>query len=300
MRCGGFDCVDTVTHASGFPYRPSLAGGVGGCTGAVLCGRRHLPFWVRGRHASVCVCVPFLALSGRRALWARFGALHLSFCRFVLLLCAAPSRVGLPSSLSFVCVPSFFLFFTLFPRCSGPCFLCFPFPGCPERWRSALASASPPMPPPPPFYLFSFLFFCLFFLLCPAPPLSFSFCCFGPRVSSAVAPCGFFFPLLSFLFPFPPLPPTPGACVVPPAALCGRAAPAFCLVFCGAVLGCCALRGVLWWPALCFCGLLHVVRCSSSWLFFCSLRAHLDQVPLNSPSGSTEFNRALSLRLPHC
>ena len=50
-------CVDPVTDASGFPYRPSLDRGLGWCTGAVSCGRRHLPLRVGGRHARVpCVC----------------------------------------------------------------------------------------------------------------------------------------------------------------------------------------------------------------------------------------------------
>ena len=50
-------CVDPLTDASGFSYRPSFNRGLGRCTGAVSCGRRHLPLWVRGRHARVpCVC----------------------------------------------------------------------------------------------------------------------------------------------------------------------------------------------------------------------------------------------------
>ena len=55
-----FSCVDPVTDASGFPYRPSFDGGLGRCTGAVSCGRRHRPFRLGGRHARlpcVCVCV---------------------------------------------------------------------------------------------------------------------------------------------------------------------------------------------------------------------------------------------------
>ena len=35
-------CVDSVTDVSGFPYRPSSDGGLGQCTEAVTCGRRHL------------------------------------------------------------------------------------------------------------------------------------------------------------------------------------------------------------------------------------------------------------------
>ena len=41
-------CVDPVTDASGFPYRPSFDGGLGRCTGAVSCGRR---LWHRTRRA---------------------------------------------------------------------------------------------------------------------------------------------------------------------------------------------------------------------------------------------------------
>ena len=75
VRCSGLACVDPVTDASGFPYRPSFDGGLGRCTGAVSCGRRHRPFRVGGRHARVprvCVCVLFLAGSGGPASWARF------------------------------------------------------------------------------------------------------------------------------------------------------------------------------------------------------------------------------------
>ena len=59
VRCGGLACVDPVTDASGFPYRPSFDEGLGRCTGTVSCGRRHLPFRVEGRHARVprvCAC----------------------------------------------------------------------------------------------------------------------------------------------------------------------------------------------------------------------------------------------------
>ena len=52
-------CVDPVTDASGFLYRPSFHGGLGQCTGAVSCGRRHRAFRVGGYHARVlrvCAC----------------------------------------------------------------------------------------------------------------------------------------------------------------------------------------------------------------------------------------------------
>ena len=63
-------CVDPVTDASGFPYRPSFDGGLGRCTGAVSCGRRHLPLRVGGRHARVpcvfaCACSSWPGRAGR-------------------------------------------------------------------------------------------------------------------------------------------------------------------------------------------------------------------------------------------
>ena len=62
----GFACVDLVTDASGFPYRPSFDGGLGRSTGAVSCGRQHLLFFgsedaTPGSRA----CVRVLALLGR-------------------------------------------------------------------------------------------------------------------------------------------------------------------------------------------------------------------------------------------
>ena len=111
-------CVDPVTDASGFPYRPSLDGGLGRCTGAVSCGRRHLPLRVGGRHARIpCVC------AGARLFWPGPAGLppgrvlvrlSFSFGRFVFLLCSAPSWPGLPLSWSFVC-PPFFLVLLFFP-----------------------------------------------------------------------------------------------------------------------------------------------------------------------------------------
>ena len=46
-------CVDPVTDASGFPYRPSFDGALCQGTGAVSCGRRHLPLRVGGVTAAV-------------------------------------------------------------------------------------------------------------------------------------------------------------------------------------------------------------------------------------------------------
>ena len=71
-------CVDLVPDASGFPYRLSLDRGLGRCTEALSCGRRHLPLRVGGRHAGVlCMCA---CASG--AFWCAspFPFAVLSFC----------------------------------------------------------------------------------------------------------------------------------------------------------------------------------------------------------------------------
>ena len=134
-------CVDPVTDASGFPYRLSFDGGLGRCTGAVLCACRHLPLRVGGRHARVpceCACArPSWPGRAGRPPGRVLVRLTFSFGRFVLLLCLAPSGLGLFRSLSFVFPPSPYLlcFFFPFVRCFFPCapfvscFLWFPAPG---------------------------------------------------------------------------------------------------------------------------------------------------------------------------
>ena len=100
MRCVDLVFVDSVTDASGFLYRPSFDGGLGRCTGAVSCGRQHLSFRVGGRHAQVthvcaCACSWWSGWAGRPP--GRFlCAPQVYFGRFVLLLCLAPSGLGLP------------------------------------------------------------------------------------------------------------------------------------------------------------------------------------------------------------
>ena len=102
-------CVDPVTDASSFPYRPSFDRGLHRCTGAVSCGHQHLPLRVGGRHARVpcvcaCACSSWPGGAGRppgRVL----VRLTFSFGRFRFLLCLAPSGLRLPLSWSFVCHP---------------------------------------------------------------------------------------------------------------------------------------------------------------------------------------------------
>ena len=106
--------------------------------------------------------------------------LTFSFGRFVLLLCLAPSRLGLPPSLS---LPLPFLV------ALALCFGCFSWP--PSAWlfvRSRLVCVSRlavgcslVVAPPPPFFFF-------FFFSC-APPLSPAFSGFRPRVPWASALC---------------------------------------------------------------------------------------------------------------
>ena len=178
VRCGGLACVDPVTDASGFVYRPSFDGGLGRCTVTVSCGRRQSPFRVGGRHARVpracvCLCVPCLAGSGGPASWARSGAPLLScgwsWCALCLF---GPLRAGVAPYVvvvGFFFCPSFPLlrprrvllcvFFGL--RCLGPWRLVAPPPHCGPlslalrvfrpRVPWALASFRPPplFSPPP-------------------------------------------------------------------------------------------------------------------------------------------------------
>ena len=80
VRCG---CLRVWTRSLTCPVSRTVrlsTGDSGGCTGAVSCGRRHLPFRVGGRHARVlrvCVCMLLLAGSGTPASRARFNAPHL-------------------------------------------------------------------------------------------------------------------------------------------------------------------------------------------------------------------------------
>ena len=194
VRYGGLACVDPVTDASGFAYRPSVHGGLGRCTGAVSCGRQHLPFRVGGRHARVpraCVCV--------RALLGRVGRAGLPGAFW----CASPFlRPFCPSSLfgplqagvalaSGVC----FLFGLLFP-CLPPSPRAPPLPPlfCASWPRLPWALAFAPTPPPPLVSFFFSFFFPVVLLLsrafsAPLHPLA-------PPGLFVFAP--FFLPLSSF------------------------------------------------------------------------------------------------------
>ena len=206
-------CVDLVTDASGFPYHPSFDGGLGRCTGAVSCGRRHLPLRVGARHARVpCVCAcarPSWPGQAGRPPGRVVVRLTFSSGRSVFLLCSAPS--GLVSSLSwsFLCPP------LVSPPLCPPPFFFFPFLRAPPLslaffgfrprvpWALALCFPFPPL---------ACGFFFLFFS---APPLSLAFSGFWPRPPWALALCVVCFvglPLLgspcalaSFVFPAWPL-----------------------------------------------------------------------------------------------
>ena len=257
VRCDGLACVDPVTDASGFPYRPSCDGGLGRCTGAVSCGRQHRPFRVGGRHARVprvcaCACPAWLGRAGRlpgRVL------VRLPFPSAVLgslFACSAPSGLGLPCLRLLLGFFVFFLFCFFSPsppRCAPAvsCFACFPAPG-------ALGLGVLSLPPP--------LFF--FFPLLPSVrPVVTCFACFPAwgalGLGVLLPPPPLFF---SFFFLLPPPPP----CCLWRFLLSGclgplrPPSPPFCFFFplCGAVLRCAGARSLccarrlccFWWLVL--------------------------------------------------
>ena len=193
VRCGGLACVDPVTDASGFLYRPSCDGGLGRCTGAASCGRRHRPFRVGGRHARVprvcaCACPAWPGRAGRppgRVL------LRLTFPLAVLaslFACSAPSGLRLPCLLLLLGFFVFFWFSSPFspswrPRCALLCV--FSGPGCLGPWRL--------VPPPRLFFFF------------PSPasvrPVVSFFACFPALAALGL---GVLFPPPSFFFFCPP------------------------------------------------------------------------------------------------
>ena len=195
VRCGGSACVHPVTDAFVFTYRPSFNGGLGRCTRAVLCGSRHRPFRVGGRHARVprvCVCVLFLAGSGRPPSWAHLGAPHLSFGRSWCALCSfGPLKAGVAP---FVVVVGFFFFSPSPPLLRPYCVLLCAFsrPGCLGPWPLV---ASPPSPP--------LRFFC--FLPPPHPPVVSGVSCFPAALGLCAPPPFIFFVFFSRFFFFWPV-----------------------------------------------------------------------------------------------
>ena len=172
-----FACVDPVFHSSGFSYCACIDGGLCRCTGAVSCGRRHLPFWVAGRHAGVecmfaCACSAWPGRAGRplgRVL------VRLTFPLEAWSLCFAwlPPGWGYPFPVLFFCLPPFLLglfFSSLSSRPSCLLLILFSGRGCPGPWRCVAPppsdSSSPGFPcgllglvyvsanPPPLFRLF--------------------------------------------------------------------------------------------------------------------------------------------------
>ena len=231
-------CVDPVTDASGFPYRPSSGRGTRpvhrGCfvwTPTPSLSGQRTP---RPGAARVCVCVPCLAGSGGPASRARCGAPHLFLwpvlvhslfarsppgwgCSFFLL-CAsvvpgvpclrALAELGLGVLLPHP-FPPFFLFLFFFPTPPLPPFyvfaVCAPvvsgFPCFPARVPWPLASPCTPLPP-----LIRFFFIAIFLVfVLPAFPWAFVF------FSSPVSFCFFFPPLCAPVVSGVPCVPARGA-----------------------------------------------------------------------------------------
>ena len=225
-------CVDPVTDASGFPYRPSFDGGLGRCTGAVSCGRRHLPFLVGGRHirvprVCVCACSSWPDRAGRppgRALVRLTFSLGRSWCALCFL---GPLRawVALFFRLLLCLFVFCFFFFCFFFPLLSPAFRVFQAGG---PW--APASCGPQLPPPPVFFFSAppcllrslvpargavglgalwssrvallFAFFCFFSPLLPPPPLFLVFVFLFLFFASAFL-CFVFFSFCLFFFPCP-------------------------------------------------------------------------------------------------
>ena len=190
VRCGGLACVDPVTYASGLLYRPSFDGGLGRCTGAVLCGRRRPP--ISGRRMQgpgpprVCVrALPGLVRqAGLPGLFCCASPFLWPYCPSSLF---GPLQAGVARTLFL-----FGLFFScLSPPLSRPrCLRLFvlPGPGCPGPWRSAFA------PTPRPFFVSFLLFF--------VPLFCFGVLRFLPRCAHLPRPAFLCFLSLSLFFFF--------------------------------------------------------------------------------------------------
>ena len=206
-----------------------------------------------------------------------------SALRVLLLhLCSPPARLLLPCG----CCPRPPLVYLVVSVAAAACyFFCFLssaallLPAC-----FALVGASRRLFPPPPLLLFVLLVsgcsaLRVLSLLLSFPPDCWLFscgCCPSPSsvCRSVLRSC---FPSAAFLPACLALvggsrrlpPPPPGACAVPCAVWCCRAALPFRRLVCGAVLPCSALRVVLWCLTLLCCGLLRAVRCLLWRLFVC-------------------------------
>ena len=266
-------CVDQVTGASGFPYRPSFDGGLGRCTGAVSCGCRQCLFWVGGRHARVpcvCACACFPGRVGQAGLPGAFWCTSpFSVAVLVaLFVCSAPSGLELPWLWCFLPV-----------SCAPPCLRrsVYSGPGCLRPWR--LVVLRPPLlfvsPPPRACIFFPVFFFWVFF----------SFVLFVFRAALAVryrggvswavgrvgvcccGPCGFL---------------SSGLCWLRPSLAAGLLS---CVVLCRAcVVSCCGLCCVLccarccvgWWRGVVFLRrvvLVPLVLLLLCWCFFFPCRS---------------------------
>ena len=180
-----FACEDPVTDVSSFPYRLSFDRGLGRCTGAVSCRRRHCPFRVGGCHARVpcvCACACLLGRVGRAGLPGRVLVRLTSSCgRSRTSLCLlGPLQAGV---VLLVVVPAFSLcLFCAFLVSGIPIFLALGALGLGVLWSLVplflvLISFSPP---PGGFFCFLFFFvsfvsFFSFFLF--SSVLSFFFSC---------------------------------------------------------------------------------------------------------------------------
>ena len=259
MRCGGVACVDPVTDAFGFPYRPSFDWVLGRCTRAVSRGRRHLPFRVGGHHARVprvCACACFPGRVGRAGLPGAFR-------------CASPFPVAVRGALFVWSVPyglgSPCLWFSCFllllrPRCLRP--FVFTGPGRLGPWR---------LVPPPPSLVGFFFPFSLLRPPCLQRSVFSGPGCLGPwRLVPHAPPLGFIFPLLraplvSDVPCFPSLGASGLGALCPPPPLlfffpvlwCAR-----CAVLRLCVLGSGACSCVLLWALCCAGGLFALaLRC---------------------------------------
>ena len=197
-----FACVDPGTDAFRFLFCPSFDGGVGWRTGAVWCGRGHLPFRVGGRHAQVpCVCAcARSSWPGRAGLPPGRVLVHLTLPVAASFFCSAWPPPGCVCRFP-VCLftPHLFLPFSLRPGLS--CSVRFPAPGdlglgapCPPSRAPAVlfcvfplrllglvfVSFHPAFPPPPPLPILSSAF-----SAAAAPPYLF---CGPPLLGSPCAP----------------------------------------------------------------------------------------------------------------